>query len=73
MAEHRDEYIQLCKEKGWKNQLLLVLKVKKALAASQSQGASGQDVHICQPFSQQALIEHLINFIVANNQVHCAT
>jgi hypothetical protein len=65
---HKEEYLRLCKEKGWKNQLPTEVKARKAacLAASQS---LGQGVHPRQPYSQEALLKHLINFIVADDQV----
>ena len=68
---HRVEYLRLCKENGWKNQLPSV-KLDASLAASQSQDPSGQGLRPRQPFSKDAFMRHLIAFIVADDQVGCA-
>ena len=49
----------------------MVKAAKDSLAASRSQGPSGRDIER-EPFSQHTLIQHLVNFIVADDQVSCA-
>jgi hypothetical protein len=60
---HLDEYLRVCREKGWGNQLP---SHKKSQAASTSTSAAAQ---FRMPFSAKAFLEHLVNFIVADDQV----
>jgi hypothetical protein len=70
--KHKVEYLRLCREEGWRNQLPTAVKAAKAsLAASRSQDPSGRHDVQRQPFSQHTFIQHLINFIVADDQVSC--
>jgi hypothetical protein len=62
-AFHHDEYVRVCQEKGWDNQLP---SYKKTHATSASTTSAGQ-IHM--PFSTKAFLEHLVNFIVADDQV----
>jgi len=56
--QHREEYLQLAGQGRWKNQLL----GNKAAAT----------VNVAQfrtPFSQEAFLDYLVNFIIVDNQV----
>ncbi|KIL57978.1 hypothetical protein M378DRAFT_188346 [Amanita muscaria Koide BX008] len=61
---HAAEYIQICHEKGWP---MLLPKKRKELEA---QAAAMTDNHQSErpTFSHQVFLEHLINFIVADDQ-----
>ena len=59
--EHRDEYITVCKQKGW--------EIKIASARRSQPGiVSALDTQRI-PFSQAAFIQNLVMFIAANDQV----
>ena len=60
--EHHDEYIMVCKQKGW--------EIKIASACRSQLGiVSALDTQRI-PFSQVAFIQNLVMFIAANDQVH---
>jgi hypothetical protein len=61
---HRKEYIRLCDEKGWKNQL------KSSRTEGESRAAAGsQSQPPRAPFTQERFLDFLVKFIVATNQV----
>jgi hypothetical protein len=62
--EHKEDYIRVCLERGWKNQLPSA-KFESEAGSERSAG-TGQ---FCTTFSSKAFMEHLINFIVADDQV----
>jgi hypothetical protein len=62
--EHKDDYIHVCQGKGWKNQLLST-KFESEAGSEPSAGAG----RFRTAFSSKAFMEHLINFIVADDQV----
>lgn len=64
---HKEEYILLGKERGWVMQLA-------SLKSQQGQSTTGPGSAINLPkilFSSDAVTNHLIRFIVANDQVKC--
>jgi hypothetical protein len=65
---HLDEFLLNAKENSWDHQLP---KMKKAADASlpASLGDAGASGRPRVPFSQAALLKHLVNFIVADDQV----
>jgi len=69
--EHREEYLRHCKEKGWKNQLPSTKAAAKAVATSLA-GSQDPDRRPRQPFSSASFMQHLIGFVVADDQVGCA-
>jgi hypothetical protein len=62
--EHKEDYICVCLERGWKNQLPSA-KFESEAGSECSPGA-GQ---FCTTFSSKAFMEHLINVIVVDDQV----
>ncbi|CAA7265254.1 unnamed protein product [Cyclocybe aegerita] len=62
---HKEEYLHLCAEKGWNN-LLPKSQVQAVAALEAAHGTQGA---FCTPFTQKAFIQHLINFVVADDQV----
>jgi hypothetical protein len=62
--EHKEEYIRLCKEKGWKNQL-----PKSRTADLEPVHAGATQAFSRTKFTQEAFLDHLVNFIVADDQV----
>ncbi|CAA7267874.1 unnamed protein product [Cyclocybe aegerita] len=58
------EYLCLCAEKGWNN-LLPKSRVQAVAALEAAHGTQGT-FHT--PFTQKAFIQHLINFVVADDQ-----
>jgi hypothetical protein len=62
--EHKEDYIWVCLQKGWKNQLPS-MKFKSE-AGMEPADAGGQS---CPAFSPKAFVRHLINFIIADDQV----
>ncbi|CAA7260679.1 unnamed protein product [Cyclocybe aegerita] len=62
---HKEEYLCLCTEKGWNN-LLSKSRVQMVAAPEAAHGTQGA---FRTPFTQKAFIQHLINFVVADDQV----
>ena len=62
-SRHREKYLQACEDNNWKNQLP---SAKKSVNLERPPGLP---VHIRIPFSQKALLDHLVSFIVADDQV----
>ncbi|CAA7270386.1 unnamed protein product [Cyclocybe aegerita] len=62
---HKEEYLHLCAEKGWNN-LLPKSRVQVVVAPEAAHGTQGA---FRTPFTQKAFIQHLINFVVADDQV----
>ena len=61
------EYLELCEDKGWVNMLL---KMRKDVGSGAGNaGGAGDGGTPCDTFSQSRLLQYLINFIVANDQV----
>lgn len=64
---HADEHLRLCAEKKWSNQL------PKMHVNTTTEGSNGprdaQNNRPRQTFSQTTFLTHIINFIVANDQV----
>jgi hypothetical protein len=66
--EHREEYVRLCKEKGWQNQLPVMMKAAAAsLTASLPDTGPFGGKRV--PFSQEGFLRQLIKFIVSNDLV----
>jgi len=63
---HKEEYLLLSKEKGWVIQLA---SVKNQLQMEQEKSASNLSVKNRIVFSSDAVTEHLVCFIAANDQV----
>jgi hypothetical protein len=64
---HKEEYVLLSKERGWVMQLA-------SLKSQQGQSTTGPGIAINLPkilFSSDAVTDHLIRFIVVNDQVKC--
>jgi len=55
MSHHKEIYLQKCQEMGWK-----VPGIASAAPEHETQ---------CPPFSQNAFLQHLLNFIIADDQV----
>jgi len=62
---HHDEYKRLCNEKGWINQL----PGAQRKGAGNPESAPGLQAQSRTPFSQKGFLDHLVNFIVADDQV----
>lgn len=59
--QHRDEYIRICKQNKWEI---------KITSARKEQGNAVSPLDAARtPFSKLAFIEHLVRFVVANDQV----
>jgi hypothetical protein len=63
--EHKEDYTRLCLQKGWKNQLPST-KFESEAGTEPAVGAGGQS-HPA--FSSKAFVRHLVNFIIADDQV----
>ena len=57
--ERKDEFLQLKKEKGW----------TQNISRSKIATEEGSQTSFRTPFTPKAFLEHLVNFIVADNQV----
>jgi hypothetical protein len=62
---HKDEYLKACQENGWKVMLPSWLKKEKATHDATLQEAQASRV----PFSTEEFLQHLVNWIVADDQV----
>jgi hypothetical protein len=62
---HRKEYLRLCEEKGWKNQL----PSSKSGGGVNSETPQASQSQPRTKFTQEGFLEHLVKFIVATNQV----
>jgi hypothetical protein len=62
---HKDEYLQLCEEKGWTIMLPKMRKAAKSAIGDNPGGPSAPHP----PFSQSQLLKALVNFIVADDQI----
>jgi hypothetical protein len=66
---HLEEFLRLRKERGWSAELPKMQK-KALLAASIDRDGDGQGHNVTRPqFSEDTFLQHLINFIVADDQV----
>jgi hypothetical protein len=63
---HADEYIQLAQQNGWR---MLLPKRRAEAASTQGIGTSEQGNKQQIAFSQKEFLRHLVNFIVADDQV----
>jgi hypothetical protein len=63
--EHKEDYIRICLQKGWKNQLPSA-KFESEAGMEPAAGEGGQSRPA---FSPKAFVRHLINFIIADDQV----
>ena len=64
---HRTEYLELCEDKGWVNMLP---KMRKDVGSGAGNAGGGGDGGAPRDtFSQSRLLQYLVNFIVANDQV----
>jgi hypothetical protein len=64
-SQHKEEYLRKCQENGWKVQLPNLMKEQKeALAEVRKKAQEARS-----PFTPEALLQHLVNFIVADDQV----
>jgi hypothetical protein len=64
---HKDDYLKLIRIKGWVNQLPSAKQAQEAQAAE-----SATELTVGQarpPFTTEGLLNHIVNFIVANDQV----
>jgi hypothetical protein len=62
---HEEEYLKACQENGWKVLLPTWLKKEKATL-----DATLQEVHSNRvPFTQDEFLQHLVNWIIADDQV----
>jgi hypothetical protein len=68
---HADEYEKLCSEHGWKNQLPKhkVREELKLTGQTTLDGIARADVTNRERFTRQAFLRHIVNFIVADDQV----
>ncbi|KAI0293994.1 hypothetical protein BC826DRAFT_362364 [Russula brevipes] len=62
--EHKDEYLRLHLARGWTT----VLPSMKATDNADTVPNPGSKAQSPAPFSQEAFLEHLVNFIVASDQ-----
>ncbi|KIM92280.1 hypothetical protein PILCRDRAFT_48903, partial [Piloderma croceum F 1598] len=62
---HKAEYLQICSEQQWSNQLP---KSQREETTAGSIGQSMQDGHPRPTFSWQTFLNHLVNFVVADDQ-----
>jgi hypothetical protein len=62
---HKEEYLKVCQGSGWKVMLQTWLKKEKATLDTALQEAQGS----CVSFTPEEFLEHLVNWIVADNQV----
>jgi len=62
---HADEYMQVCKDNGWK---ILLPKMWQMTEASTGP-PSEPGFHTHSEFSRQMFLQHIINFVVADDQV----
>jgi hypothetical protein len=62
---HKEEYLRIGKEKGWVIQLASL----KSLSLSQQVNSAANDLPPQIMFSPDAVTDHLVRFIVANDQV----
>lgn len=67
--EHLDLYLKVAKERSWKLSLPGLLSQARTQAASQGTASQGTQ---SAEFSQDAFHQHLLNFIVADDQVRDA-
>jgi len=65
--EHHEEYIRVCEENGWKNQLLSCKK--PAEGSVNLEQMLGLQTQFCTPWSWQTFLEYLVDFIVMSDQV----
>jgi len=63
--EHKDEYLRLHLARGWTT----VLPSMKATDNADTVPNPGSKAQSRVPFSQEAFLEHLVNFIIASDQV----
>jgi hypothetical protein len=64
-TEHKVEYLRVHLAKGWKNELPSIKAAKSVATVSNS----GSEVQPCVPFTWQSLVDHLVDFIIADDQV----
>lgn len=64
---HADEYVRICREKRWPIMLAKMRQEQSAGASADRGGVQGSNPR--PPFSRQTFLHHIINFIVANDQV----
>lgn len=62
---HEEEYLKACQENGWKVMLPTWLKKEKATLNATLQEVQSNRV----PFTQEEFLQHLVNWIVADDQV----
>jgi hypothetical protein len=60
-----NEYLCLRKVKGWKNKLPS-MKVTESVALVSNPGS---EVQLLVPFTQRSLVKHIVDFIIADDQV----
>ena len=64
-SKHKDEYLLLHLAKGWKNELASM----KTTISIASLSNPGSEVQPRVPFSRRSLLDHLLDFIIADDQV----
>lgn len=70
-AEHKEEYLRVCEEKGWEMQLPKLKLQRLNAAAADSFGDRSEPSR--STFTKELFLQHLINFITADDQVHYLT
>ena len=63
---HTDEYVQVCKDNRWS---VLLLKLQQQITEASIGSSSDPDGRPRPEFSRQTFLRHIINFIVADDQV----
>jgi hypothetical protein len=63
---HKEEYLELCTRNKWHN---LLPKPRRDDTVETSIGQNTTDYRPRPQFSRQAFLKHIINFVVADNQV----
>ena len=58
---HRDEYMTICKQKGWEMKIASARQLQPGIVST----LDAQRI----PFSQAAFIQNLVMFVAANDQV----
>ena len=64
---HAYEYMQICKDNEWR---MLLLRMRQMAMGEVSTGPPSEPgSHPCSEFFRQMFLQHIINFIVADDQV----
>lgn len=73
LQDHYDEYMQGVADRRWENQLPGVRAAIIEAERAQGAGAQGQGGARRSQFSKESFLQHIINFIIADDQVRYVT